>query len=160
MMLAIRARAGAVVSGALLLAGCSLGAHAAGVAGSDAVSRAELYGTLGAAGVVVFAAFWTLLGSHTARMERIVEGLVESVNAHQSSDEAHPKAIQTRSRPILDKLESLDGKLDETREVMATLLAEHRMIRASEAEICRLVRRAPKRAGDPEDVDYAEIREP
>lgn len=138
-MIRLRRRAGMVVSGGLLLTGCSLGAHAAGVA-VEGVSRAELYVTIGTAGLVVFGAFWTLLGSATARMEASVNGLVEAMRLHQADQDAHPPAISSKTRPILDTLQRLDAKQDEVREALAGLLAEHRLIRASGCTDCAVLR--------------------
>lgn len=165
----IRSAAGTIVSAALLIAGCGLGAHAAGVAASEGVSRAELYGTLGAAGVVVFAAFWTLLTSSTSRMERSVDGLVKAIEMHQVDAEAHPRAITSRSRPLLEKLESLDAKQDEVREALAMLIAEHRVIRGVEDDVCKFVRSmsiprdpndspSPRRKDDSDEDDFRPVR--
>ena len=156
MIRTLRGCAPTVVSAGLLIAGCGLGAHAAGAAAGDSVSRAELYGTLGAAGVIVFGAFWTLLGSATNRMERSVEGLCKAIELHQCDETAHGPAIRERSRPILEAvtkidaaLERLDAKLDATREIQAELLAEHRIIRASDADACRAIRGQRRRHDDP-----------
>lgn len=156
MIRSLRRRARLVLSGVLLLAGCSLGAHAAGAAAVDGVSRSEMYLTLGAAGVVTFGAFWTLLGSAMSRMEASVNGLVRAMELHQADQDAHPPAISTKTRPILDTLQRLDTKQDEVREALAGLLAEHRLIRASGCTDCAVLR--ARKDAEPAPRDGVERR--
>ena len=171
----LRLRAGFYISGFLMLAGCTLGAHATQVAASDAVTRAEMYATIGAAGAVVIGALWVLLTTINGktektlsdavnRLEFAVEKLVDGLTLHNVDPLAHTAASEHNHNPMNEKLDKLDQRQQDIYRVVVGLKAEHDLIRSEEDELCSILRarraaEAKKRTADPADFDGRPLRE-
>ena len=171
----LRVTAGFYISGFLMLAGCTLGAHAGQVAASDTVTRAEMYATIGGAGAVVIGAIWVLLTTINGktektltdavnRLEFAVEKLVDGLTLHNVDPLAHTAASEHNHNPMNDKLDKLDSRQQEIYHVVVGLKAEHDLIRSEEDEVCSILRarrtaEAKKRSGDPAGFDGVPLRE-
>lgn len=171
----LRLRAGFYISGFLMLAGCTLGAHAGQVAASDTVTRAEMYATIGGAGAVVIGAIWVLLTTINGktektlsdavnRLEFAVEKLVDGLTLHNGDPLAHTAASEHNHGPMNEKLDKLAEQQRATHAVVVGLKAEHDLIRSEEDELCTILRarkqaEARKRADDPASFDARSLRE-
>ena len=171
----LRLRAGVYISGFLTLAGCTLGAHATQVAASDAVTRAEMYATIGGAGAVVIGAIWVLLttingktektlSDAVGRLEYAVGQMVEGLTRHNVDPLAHTAASEHNHGPMNEKLDKLDSRQQEIYHVVVGLKAEHDLIRSEEDELCSILRarraaEEKRRAADPADFDGRPLRE-
>lgn len=120
-MARLRLRAGVYVSAMLLLVGAALTAHA-----TQAVTSSQMHEyvltSLGAAGVVVFGAFWVLLITISGRSEKALmasvqrlEGAVaafaEALAKHDGNPYAHQSASEHNHGPILDRLDEIEARL-------------------------------------------------
>ena len=122
-MTRMRVRAPVYLSTILFLVGLALGAHA-----TQAVSREEMESyvlrTIGAAGVVMFGAFWVLLNSFVGRAERAfseaahrIEESVKAVSAsivdHDKSPFVHKAASDYYHGEINERLSDLNERVGE-----------------------------------------------
>lgn len=164
----MRLRVGIHLSALMLIVGMALVAEATQpVTRSQMESYAQwLFGT----GLTTMAgAFWVLvnwinnktretLAASIDRVEKQVANLTALMHEHHIDPLAHPLGSANRIDPINEKLERMHDDLTQ-------LIAEHRVIRGSEDEVCALVRMMaqkrdpadspkPKRQDDPNGVDH------
>lgn len=158
-MRSIRVRVPVYVSAFLLLVGIALVAQA-----TTPVTRSQMesfvYTALAGAGVCIFGSFWVLLTyinarleRHVSRLEKAVEGVGVMMRDHHVDPQAHPIGSATRLDPIHAKLEVIDHSL-------TALLSEHRVIRETEDEVCKLIRKKAdeKRKTDPNGFNPIPLR--
>lgn len=167
----LRYSAPVYVSAFLLLVGISLVAHATQPM-TESQTKAFVFETVAAAGVVMFGSFWILLNtlvnrverslsSHVDRIEKALDDALSGMKDHDDNPRAHSAASEHNHKPMNDQMTQIESKLDQ-------LILEHRIIRGSEDEVCKFVRSMathrdpkdspkPKREGDSGD-DYTPLR--
>ena len=145
-----------MISFGLLLTGVTLTATA-----TTPVTRSQMesfvYVVVAGAGACLVAAFWVLMLTITGRTERAVERIVAALEAHHEDPLAHPAGSANRINPVMERLDLIEQRLEKTHDVLVELHAEHRVIRATEDEVCTLIRaRADaRRKTDPDGFDPA-----
>jgi ABC-type nickel/cobalt efflux system permease component RcnA len=151
----LRLRIGVYISALLLFGGFALVAQA-----TQAVTRSEMesfvLATIGAAGVLVFAAFWVLLNtingrserallSSVNRLEHAVDKLLASMEAHDQNPLAHAAAGEHNHRPMNEQLDRLEAQLTATAQMLDALIRDHNRIQRAEGDICHALEEIRKR---------------
>lgn len=187
MIVRLRTRVGIYASAMLLLVGVALTAHA-----TQAVTTSQMQsyvlGVVGAAGAVVFGAFWILLitisgrsekalMASVARLEAAVSDFKHSLDAHDGSPFAHRSASEHNHGPMVASIERIETTLERVGGHIAGLLAGQTTATAELAEqdvrlehvekgLSQLLtehcllhgRQLQRRDGDPADVDLDKLR--
>lgn len=187
MICRLRTRVGVYASAMLLLVGAALAAQA-----TQAVTQSQMHeyvlSMIGAAGAVVFGAFWILLitisgrsekalMASVARLEGAVSAFAAALAQHDNSEHAHRAASEHNHGPMVASIQRVEATLERVEWHIAGLLAGQTTATAELAEqdvrlehvekgLAQLLtehcllhgRQLQRRAGDPPDVNVEKLR--